>query len=372
MQRLMMMNKRGVKLSTIHSTMIRRHYSTTNNQHVENASKHIRRILDTSMQFDTSKQKLVLIHDTWSDLSKILSEAYRQQQENLIEIDFDQHKANDIKEVINTQLTPGDLVVLVQTSAFYLNEYRIRLDLFDRNLKTIEHVHLGLMSPEQYSTYIDTLAFDHTKTGALARSLKNIMDTSKQFVVESGEGHRLEYNTGMEPAKLNLGDYSEMKNVGGTFPVGEVFSEPTDLSSINGQVSCFGFPNLDRIVEIHNEKPFTLNITNGIVTSISDDAPDTFKQVYELIKSSEGEVMIREFGVGLNEGTGKDHPLNDVTAFERQKGLHFSLGKKHTVYKKAGLKAKRTRFHIDVFVDVRKIYMDDNLVFDNGNFLMNQ
>lgn len=33
--------------------------------------------------------------------------------------------------------------------------------------------------------------------------------------------------------------------------------------------------------------------------------------------------------------------MNDGTSFERQKGLHFSLGKKHNVFKKPGMKNAR-------------------------------
>lgn len=33
-----------------------------------------------------------------------------------------------------------------------------------------------------------------------------------------------------------------MKNVGGTFPIGEVFSEPKDLTKVNGELMIFGYP----------------------------------------------------------------------------------------------------------------------------------
>ncbi len=58
---------------------------------------------------------------------------------------------------------------------------------------------------------------------------------------------------------------------------------------------------------------------------------------------------------------GKNRPLNDVTAFERQWGLHVSLGKKHNVFKKASI-PKNMRFHIDMFVDVKEISVDEEIV----------
>jgi hypothetical protein len=48
----------------------------------------------------------------------------------------------------------------------------------------------------------------------------------------------------------------------------------------------------------------------------------------------------------------------------------LSLGKKHTVYKKAGM-SKRQRFHIDMFADAKQILMDGETVYDvdKGGFL---
>ena len=57
-------------------------------------------------------------------------------------------------------LSPGDLVVLVQSTSFRLNEFRFRLELFDRKLKTIEHPHLGRMPDSELETFIDALAYD--------------------------------------------------------------------------------------------------------------------------------------------------------------------------------------------------------------------
>lgn len=96
----------------------------------------------------------------------------------------------------------------------------------------------------------------------------------------------------------------------------------------------------------------------------------------------------------------KNKPVNDMTAFERQAGLHLSLGKKHNVFKKPGMKAylhqwgrlgfmpctttytlvfsvyirlgiksSSAKFHIDMFVDVQKITMDDGIMFENGKFV---
>ena len=59
--------------------------------------------------------------------------------------------------------------------------------------------------------------------------------------------------------------------------------------------------------------------------------------------------------------------LAEINAFERMKGLHFSPGAKHTVYKKPGISAKRTRYRVDIYIDVERIELDGELLFDGVN-----
>ncbi|KAL0480583.1 hypothetical protein AKO1_002444 [Acrasis kona] len=336
------------------------------------ATNNVKNILNKSVLFNADQNKMLVLHDERSDISKILARAYKDavSTDCIASIDFDKTKPEDIKNFINN-LKQKDLVVCVQTSPFHLNDYRLRLELFNRNLKNIEHVHLGLLSQNQYQTYINSLSFDPTVVGPLARKLKDLIDLGSKFTVTSGFGDHtctLEYNTKMESALLNLGDYTGMANVGGTFPVGEVFSEPKELTNVNGKVLIFAFPNINRTMEFC-ENPFCLHIEHGKVTKISDDAPSSFLEVFDVVRQGEGEVVVREFGIGLNEGMGRNQPLNEVTAFERQRGMHLSLGKKHTVFKKPGIKSKRTKFHIDVFVVLNKIVVDDShTMFDDNVF----
>jgi hypothetical protein len=59
-----------------------------------------------------------------------------------------------------------------------------------------------------------------------------------------------------------------------------------------------------------------------------------------------------------------------VTAFERQLGVHVSVGKKHNVFKKPGLTGKKAKFHIDLFLDVSTIHIDGRPVFADGAFVV--
>lgn len=51
--------------------------------------------------------------------------------------------------------------------------------------------------------------------------------------------------------------------------------------------------------------------------------------------------------------------------------VYFVCMPAKSVFKKAGIKAKRTRFHIDLFIDVAKIILDDNIIlYDNSKFVI--
>jgi leucyl aminopeptidase (aminopeptidase T) len=155
-----------------------------------------------------------------------------------------------------------------------------------------------------------------------------------------------------------------MKNVGGTFPIGEVFTEPKDLSQVNGDLMIFAFAEMNH--QVREFEPFRVRIENGML-SVPGDAPASFHEILEMIRGQE-QVMIREFGLGLNRAMGKGRPVSDITAFERMSGLHLSIGAKHAIYKKPGLPAKKMRYHVDVFADIREITIDGEVIYANGAF----
>ncbi|CUG92906.1 Hypothetical protein, putative [Bodo saltans] len=159
-------------------------------------------------------------------------------------------------------------------------------------------------------------------------------------------------------------------SIGGTFPTGEVITEAEDLGALHGKASIFAFPNTSKRMEMM-PRPFEISIERGAVVSVSPDAPASFQDLIGLIREIEGEVMVREIGIGLNPhlGRGEGQFLTDVTSFERQRGVHLSLGKRHPLFVKkaalasperplrpasyirAPLRRKDGTFHVDVFVD---------------------
>ncbi len=327
---------------------------------ISRATTHLGDILQHALCHTPNQHALVLF-DEEAELTQALTAAYRRVLPGASFIDFASVSPAVILQRIDA-LAPGDLVILVQSANFRLNEFRLRIELFKRGLKTIEHTHLNRMSPEQAAIYVEALAYNPSYYRPLGRALKARVDAAKRVVV-SCRDTELVYEGGMEETKMNIGDYSEMKNVGGTFPIGEVFSEAKELRMVNGQARIFGFASEDHIVRIY--EPFIVDIHEGILTAAQ--GPKELQIILDKIREDE-EVVVREFGLGLNPAMGKDVIVNDITAFERQKGLHLSLGAKHATYAKPGMNRKQGRYHVDIFVDAEKIAVDGETIYENGMF----
>jgi hypothetical protein len=329
------------------------------------SNKNIKHVLNNCVSF--RNEKIVILYDTQCELSTILKHSY-EKATNSTAVDFFGKQKEEVIEMFQ-ELNEADLVVLIQSQMFRLDDYRIRLRLFDRGIKNIEHVHLGNIPKEQYSQYLKSLSFDPfgENDGKLGRRIKEIVDRSNSATVKCNGGTILEYKTPMEEVKLNIGDYEGMTNVGGTFPVGEVFTEPKDLNGVNGKLMIWGYPDLSRVVQVV-EKPFELTIEKGLLVD-TKNAPASFIELIDVIREGEGDIVMREFGLGLNKELNRINRLTDVTAFERQRGMHISLGKKHTVFAKEGISKRKTKFHIDLFVDVNEILMDDVTIWKNNDYV---
>src|SRR3989339_451169 len=321
---------------------------------------HLHDILTHAIQFSPEQTAFVL-YDTEAPLTQILADGYRA---NLPPESFQDVATTTPEEILarfNT-MRPGDLVVLVQSTNFRLNEFRLRIELFKLGLKTIEHVHLARFAPSQFETYIASLAYDPTYYRPRGKALKQRIDHCSRITVDC-PGTTLVYDSAFEPAKLNIGDYSDMKNVGGTYPIGEVFSEPLDLTKINGELRIFAFAGKDHLIQEH--PPFTAIVQSGILTA--PEAPAVFQEILEMIEE-DSPVIMREFGLGLNRAMGKGRLVNDLTAFERMNGMHISLGAKHSIYKKPGMPRDTGRYHVDVFIDLERITIDEEVVYEKGDF----
>jgi hypothetical protein len=174
-----------------------------------------------------------------------------------------------------------------------------------------------------------------------------------------------------------------LNSIGGTFPIGEVISESFDLSQLNGTCDVFAYPDVFKQVTMSRPTPFTITIEKGVVTQVSDGTPAEFLDLLSLVRQVEGDCYVRELGIGLNPYVGLTHVVSDVTTFERQWGIHLSLGQRHPLFVKqrarcntdgsvatgvhvAGpvLKRKAGKYHIDVFIDAAQLRMADVFSID--------
>jgi aminopeptidase len=328
---------------------------------IDTAEKNLRDILSFAIEHQPAQAALV-VSDSQCELAVALTLAYKRCLPEARFLDFDALSANDILAAIDL-LSSGDLVVLVQTTSFRLEAFRIRIELFKRSLKVIEHPHLSSMPGAEGLLYIDSLAYDPAYFRNVGHALKVRLDRAQSTIVDSG-GEQLVFSAPLEPAKLNVGDYRGMANVGGQFPVGEVFTESQDLESVNGRVRIFIFGDTSFKVN-RPEKPITLTITRGRVTAVSDSTPE-FDTVLGNIRADEGEVWIRELGFGMNRAFNADRTVSDIGTFERMCGIHLSLGAKHGLFAKPQIRRAAAKHHVDVFAVTEAVYLDGHSVYQNG------
>jgi leucyl aminopeptidase (aminopeptidase T) len=328
---------------------------------VEEAERHLRDVLGIAIEHGPGHAALV-VYDTRTGLARALTEAYRRNLPGATFIDFDAVAPDEVLAAFR-RMAPRDLVVLVQSTNFRLEAFRIRVELFKLGLKVVEHVHLSRMPGAQAEHYIEALAYDPAYFRGVGKALKARIDAAPHGRV-CGGGEELVFASRFEPAKLNVGDYSEMNNVGGQFPIGEVFTEALDLEAVSGrvQVHVFGDTSYRSNRPVH---PITLVVERGRVIDAVDATPE-FREVLDIIRRDEGEVWVRELGFGLNRAFTRERRVDDIGTYERMCGIHLSLGAKHGVYPKPGFKRKDARYHIDVFAVTDAVYLGDERVFANG------
>ncbi|MES2316346.1 MAG: hypothetical protein V4631_02540 [Pseudomonadota bacterium] len=332
---------------------------------IDAAACHLRDVLAIAVEHGPAHQALV-VYDTRCALAQALAEGYRRNLPAGEFIDFDSVAADDVLAAFR-RLAPFDLVVLIQSTNFRLEAFRIRVELFKLGLKVIEHVHLSRMPGAQGEHYIEALAYDSAYYRGVGKALKARIDTASTGVVHSGP-ERLVFDSPFESAKLNVGDYSGMNNVGGQFPIGEVFTEAQDLEAVNGRVQVHVFGDTAYLVN-RPDKPITLVIERGRVVGTVDATPE-FEQLLEIIRADEGEVWVRELGFGMNRAFTRERRVNDIGTYERMCGIHLSLGAKHGVYPKPGFKRKDARYHVDIFAVTDAVYLDDQLMYKDGAWIV--
>ncbi len=328
------------------------------------AEQHLRDILRHAFEHGP-EHDAVIVADARCELARVLGESYRRVLPEADFLSFDEVAPEEVLASFEG-LRSGDLVVLVQYTSFRLDAFRIRVELFRRGLKVIEHPHLARMEGAESLVYLDSLAYDPDYYRGVGRALQERLDRAGVGVLASGE-EALVFSAGFEPSRLNVGDYSTLNNVGGQYPIGEVFTESRDLEAVSGRVRIALFGDMDFTVN-RPPRPITLVVESGRVTGALDSTPE-FDRVLESIRADEGEVWLRELGLGMNRAFSFERTVSDVGAFERMCGVHLSLGSKHAVYSKPNIRKRAARQHVDVFVATSSLRLDGEELYRDGGWL---
>lgn len=328
------------------------------------AQQHVQQIISSAFEFKTGDSAL-LIYDRDCPLAACLAEAYQASLPDARCLNFTEHSAEAILQEF-TGLAAGSLVVLVQSTHFRLEAYRLRVELFKLGLKVIEHPHLARMQGDEATLYLQALAYDADYLRGTGQALKALIDQASLTTIDSGEA-LLSFAGPLEAAKLNVGDYRAMKNYGGQFPIGEVFTESVDLAQVSGKVKIFAFGDTQFLVN-RPVQPITLVVERGQVVATENSTPEFEAVLANIRRDEDGVVWLRELGFGLNTAFSKSVWVRDVGTYERMCGVHLSLGAKHGSYAKPHIKRGEGRYHVDVFVDTQAVCFDGQPVYADGRW----
>ncbi len=188
-------------------------------------------------------------------------------------------------------LPKGSIAILVQSTNFRLSTFRIRLELFNIGVHVIEFNHLAYIKENEFETFEKTLDYHTDIYIEQLEKFGSYIDRGLTPVCHSSQGHTLTFGA-VERARGNTGDYRKSEHKGGTFPIGEIFTEAIDLETVSGEALVESYPG-DTFEVIH-DTPFLIRVEKGRVLP-SDNFPPMFQKIYNFIVEAEGEVMIREF-----------------------------------------------------------------------------
>jgi len=336
----------------------------------------IKHILEDNLEILKSpykENKIVLVYDKDSKLSSLISSAYIQNLKNYqnldIEIiDFNKSDKNSLKEKL-VNLSKNSTVILVQSTNFRLEDFRIRVTLHKAWVWCLEHNHLWYILDDQIENYIDAIEYKTPYFEELSAKLKKISDKADSLIIVSKDWNKLIFKWAFEDMKQNTGNYT-WKNRWWSFPIWENFTEIKDFKKANWKVAIRAYPDTKMMMHFL-DKPFILEIKESLVVGWSNNTPKEFVEILEMIKENEDwEIYLRELGFWLNNWISWDKKLADVNAFERIAWFHMSLWKKHGIYRKKFPRKITQRYHIDIFSDTDKIFFDDKLIFENEKFVI--
>lgn len=320
----------------------------------------------------TWDEKKVLVYDLNSPLSKKLSKAYLENFDNLNNsesIEYKEENKEKIKEKL-LSLNEWDTVILIQSTNFRLDNFRIRLNLHNAWIWCLEHNHLAYIKDDQHEIYADVISYKTPYFDKISAWLKEKSDKAQSMTFQCNDWSVLKIEWWFEDMKQNTWNY-EWKRRWWTFPIWENFTEAKDFAKVNWELSIYCYPDPD--LQIETCKPFKIKIKESFITCNDENCPENFRKILDKIENWEDwKVIMRELWFWLNPMLSRDRQLSDVNAFERIAGFHISLWMKHNIYRFKFPKEKVQRYHIDIFPDIKRIFIDGDLIFEDENYFFNE
>src|SRR3990167_7312256 len=129
--------------------------------------------------------RTLMVYDTDSPMSRLLATVYQSLIPPEACLDFNALGAPAVLSIIK-ELPRGSLVILVQSTSFRLDMFRIRLHLFEWGHKVIEHPHLQRINEEEFPTYIQSLDYDKEYYHHVGTTLKKLIDRAQEIRLEYG------------------------------------------------------------------------------------------------------------------------------------------------------------------------------------------
>jgi hypothetical protein len=316
--------------------------------------------------------RVLIIYDTETTLAQELKKSFAKACEELANsydcLDFKHFNLETFKEELEWNYKKGDIIILLQSTSFRVSKFRWRNELCSKGFKVLEMGQLRKIKENEIPTFINSLHNDKEHYFQVTNKIIPLLKKASTLTIISENGSIVNYTGKLDEIYTNIGDLKHQSQFGSRYPIGEIVSEAKDLSTVSGVIEVYAYPNLQQ--ETTFVEPFTCSIKDGLV--ISHTGPQEFEEIIQMIQTEhpEGKVYVRELGLGLNRGIKRFSRLGDPISYERQEGLHFSLGMKHGLYQKKlwpiyGKKFYQ-RYHIDVYVNVKEIYCDDTKIFENG------
>ena len=147
------------------------------------ASRNVSDTLTIAMEH-TRERAAVVVADERTELSRLLVRAYAECLPGARVLAFDELKPEVVRAALE-ELGEKALAVLIQSSVFRIPEFRIRVELYRRNIKVVEHSNLERIEAHEIEHYVAALAYDPAYYREVGHALKARMDVASSARIES-------------------------------------------------------------------------------------------------------------------------------------------------------------------------------------------